>query len=405
MNKFLTGTKEHGSIIIINIFMIFYAIREGLIESGSEDFRIFLEAGKALNQLNNLYFVYFQTEQGNTMPYAYPPFFAMILSPFKQICSSKVLVFSWMLLNNVFITRIFFLLFKIFNINYKHRFFIILFLFVLRFILHNYDMAQVTIFWVYLMLEAFYKLEFKAENRFAAFLIALGISIKILPIVMFLYFLMNKKFTSVLWTIFFCLILNFLPFLIYPNDYLLTQYKDFLKTIYPFQAGFTYQLFDRATQSIPSLISNYNQFFGNMLNHKQTLGLIALVSIAWLIGILIMYKKSFGLRYKKFILFSLTLFSATMLIPHQQHYSFFSSIGLYSLWVYWIWEEKFYSKKALYCFIASLIFMIFTTDLFIGAQLKSLLKTYGAIGIGGILMYLSIFLNIHYRYNLIERNL
>jgi hypothetical protein len=396
MNKLTLWIKEHWSIILINVFLIFYAIKEGLIDAGSEDFRIFIGAAKALNQLSNLYFVYFETGKGDAMPYAYTPFFAMILSPFQLILSSKAIVFIWLLLNIVFINRIIFLIDKFLIIKNKHKFFIIVFLFALRFVLHNYDMAQVTIFWVYLMFEAFYQLEYKEGNKTAGFLIALGVSVKILPVAMFLYFLIKKRFSTFFFTILFGVFLNILPFMFYPTDYLIVQYKDCWKTIYPFQEGFTYQLFDRATQGIPSLVSNYNQVFGNLFNHIQTLGFIVLTSIVWLLGIVIIYIKSPTNRYKNFILFSFTLFSATMLMPHQQHYSFFSAIGLYALWAYWIWEVETYSKTALFVFILSTMLMIFTSDLFVGNELKSLFKSYGAIGLGGILLVLSAFMNILY---------
>jgi hypothetical protein len=83
-----------------------------------------------------------------------------------------------------------------------------------------------------------------------------------------------------------------------------------------------------------------------------------------------------------------------MLLPHQQHYSFFSAIALYALWYYWVWEEKRYSKIALGFFMLSTLFMTFTSDMFVGNELKSIFKSYGFIGLGGVLLLISVFINI-----------
>lgn len=392
MKERFKNLEKNWALTLINLFLIFYAIREGLIETGSEDFRIFLGASKALSELSNLYFVFFQTGKGDAMPYAYTPFFAMILSPFEILFSNKTIVFLWLIFNIFLLNRVLWILDRVLNFNNNQRVIFFIFLFSLRFILHNYDMAQVTIFWTYLMLEAYYQLEEKSRKIAPAFLIALGISIKILPIAMFFYFINKKRTDQIFWTILFAIVLNLLPFLFYPTDYLIFQYKDCWKTIYPFQEGFTYQLFDRATQGMPSLVSNYNQIFGNVLNQFQTLFLIVFISLVWLIGVFLTHLKS-KCQNKDFILFGLTLFSASMLMPHQQHYSFFSAVVLYSIWVRWIFIEKNYSKIPLTFFILSTILMTFTSDLFVGNDLKSIFKSYGVIGIGGVFLVVSILLN------------
>lgn len=394
MNHFVSWIKKHWSTIIVSVFLIIYAIKEGLFNAGSEDFRIFLGAAEAMSQKSNLYFVYFKTGKGFAMPYAYTPFFAMVLIPFLYIFSIKNIVFLWMILNIVFINRTLSILSRIFNFQSKHKPALIVFLLSLRFVLHNYDMAQVTIFWVYLMAEAYYQIEYKEKSMISSALIALGVSIKILPILMCFYFLIRKKYSAILWVLFFTIIYTALPYLFFPTSYLNIQFMDCWKTINPLQEGFTYQLFDRATQSIPSLVSNYNDYFGNMLNHTQTFLVILLFVFFWLVSVYLIYIKSNALVYKNEVLFSLTVFSATMLLPHQQHYSFFSAIALYALWYYWLCEEKIYSKIALGFFMLSTLFMTFTSDLFVGNELKSIFKSYGLIGLGGVLLLISVFINI-----------
>ena len=381
--------KKYWAELLIYLFLIYYAINEGIIRAGKEDFRTFLGAASALYHHSNIYFQYAHDGEGGQMPYAYLPFFAMILIPFQILFSNKVIVFLWLMFNILLIHRIIRIVSFEFEWKSYQPFIFLLFLLSARFIMHNFDLAQMSIFWVYLMVEAFYQSEIKKRVVLPCSLIALGIAVKFMPLLMLYYWFLKIQWKQILMTILFTVVLIGSPYLFFPMDYIHRQFLDCWKVINPFQSGFNFQILDHATQGLPSIMAFYTQFFELNLNEFQT-NLWILLSRAVLLGwIALIYLSHKKVEHRNFILLSLCTLAASLFMPHQQHYSFFSAVAVYALWSYWLIQKKRCSKVALGLFIFSGLLMICTSDIFVGSEWKSIFRTYKTIGLGSIVLILA----------------
>jgi hypothetical protein len=398
MAKRINFLKSNWALICINLFLIYYIINEGIISPGGEDLRSSLGSSLALQNSESLYFSDFPIGRGDeTMKYAYTPFWSMILIPFVYAFNQQVLVFLWLILSLIFINRILFICCQILMPNNKNIFYLISFLLVSRFVMHNLDVAQMTIFWVYTMVEAYYQCEIQRKFYNPAILIAIGASIKFMPLLMFYYWFIRGRWKSLYVSSLLIILFTCSPFIFFDYYYTSVQFQNCWSVINPLQTGFNFNLIDHATQGIPSILAFYIPLFNIEVNEVQINLIISAIRILFLVWIAVIYKTVFKVESSKssFILFGLCCLGASLLMPHQQHYSFFSSIIIFTFFasilsISWISQNK----SAAFIFFISVFLMTFTLDIFIGNNLKQQCKTYKTIGIGAILLVLSLHLSL-----------
>ena len=323
-----------------NIFLYGFVILVVLIEArGEGDFKIFLSASYDLFQGKNIY----QVLYNDWYHYYYSVLFAIFLYPltFLPLYLAKAI---WLLLNVFFVKRIWLVIenwLPIYLLDRKSKFvFIALsFLFIFRFLLDNFHLSQMTIFILYLTLEG---LNYVFENKLVigSLLLALGIDVKLLPIVFLAYLFYRNNWKACVYIIVFLSALSIVPILfigIEHNNFLLLQRWSLIN---PFKTEHVLDTSERSFHSITTLLSvllvedcgDYHA-----LNLKRNICNISLQKLSLIINaarlILIMcslyFINSKPFRYpssKIQTLYEISYICSIipLIFPHQQHYAFFS---------------------------------------------------------------------------------
>jgi len=188
---------------VVLTFLLISANRQGdlfIYESGSKD----ILAGK------DAYFISYV----DGFRYYYSTLFALLIYPltFLPVYIGNLL---WLGLNAFFLYRTAVLVFGYFDLSIltqkqKILFMAFSLLFSLRFILSNFHNQQITICILYLALEGL-RFIFSGNKLAGALLIALGINIKLLPIVLLPYLLYRREFMASFLIIVFYAVMLFLP--------------------------------------------------------------------------------------------------------------------------------------------------------------------------------------------------
>jgi hypothetical protein len=197
--------------LIILIIILFEA-------RGKGDFNIFISASRDLLSGKNIY----QIQYNEWYHYYYDILFALILAPFTYL-PLYVVKLIWLILNVFFVYRIWKILMEwlpvsLLKKNSKKLFIILSFIFILSFLRDNFHLAQVTIFILYLTLEGLF---FINNNKSIAgsLLIAMGINIKLLPIVIIPYLIYRNQWKSAFYIIGFMVVFLCLPMVFIGVDY------------------------------------------------------------------------------------------------------------------------------------------------------------------------------------------
>ena len=212
MIKFFKSKWSYIVYFIIIIIIILYEAQ------GKGDFNIFLSASRDLMLKKNIY----KTLYNDWYHYYYDVSFALFLFPFTFFPLYLVKIF-WLLLNVFFVFRIWVNIKNLVQISLLKKknqniFIILSFIFIFSFIRDNFHLSQLTIFILFSILEGLNLID--KNNKIAgSFLISLGISIKLLPIVIIPYLIYRNQLKPVIYIILFILLLLFIPALFIGYDY------------------------------------------------------------------------------------------------------------------------------------------------------------------------------------------
>lgn len=185
---------EYAKAVVVLIILAYVVCQI----NNDGDFKVFLEAASVLKKGETPYHLWFVH---HNCLYLYSPFFASLLIPFISL--PHVLVNILFLLSTLYFTaRCFTLLKKYLPQNFSKRWqnellLIIPFLFTARFWLYNISLLQMTVFMLWCMLESLDKIE-KGKYWSGGFILALGINIKLLPIVILPYLFMRMRWKAFL---------------------------------------------------------------------------------------------------------------------------------------------------------------------------------------------------------------
>jgi hypothetical protein len=202
-------TENTGGKIFFRAGCILIALCYLLIESsGTGDLFIFLSASSDVFEGVDIYNKHYV----DGYHYLYSVFFAILLKPLTFL-PFRLARFLWLAINAFLLFRIFKICFsffpadelradgKKFSQNKKMFFILLPFIFCLRFILDNFHLAQITILILYLSLEG-YNLITQKNKWYGTVFIALGINIKLFPLVIIPLLLYRKKFLAAFLVIF-----------------------------------------------------------------------------------------------------------------------------------------------------------------------------------------------------------
>ncbi len=228
-----------GIFALLIFWPAFHSITSG------NDFDIFIRAAYHLNEGKELYTQPFV----NGLYYYYSPIFVAFLQPFTPLkeyiisdqgqfkgityALASVKIF-WSVLGMFLTWRIIRILARIFtfeNVNKEFIFWLIAMILCYRWFFMNLWYGQLTIFILWGILESHFGSIF--NGVFKWFPVALGINIKILPLVFFGKWTLERNYKTMLQVALWFGVLVLIPFLFYPYDYISDQTIKWFTAINP----------------------------------------------------------------------------------------------------------------------------------------------------------------------------
>lgn len=335
LNQLLIKTVKKPWLLFISAVIILISLIEA---KGYGDFHIFLSASKDLIEKENIY----TNSYNQFYHYFYDLSFALILYPltYLPIFYAKLI---WLLLNGVLVIRIWKLLrsylpLEAFTKKGEILFTLLSFVFVLRVLHANFHLAQLTVFILYLTLEALYQIQVKKRNYLGGFLLSWGICIKLMPIVFIPYLLYRLEWRGLIFTIINSLLILLIPVLFIGFDFNLFLLSERWKLINPTNKQHILDTEERSFHSLTTLISTL--FYQNtgeqfLLTYKRNIANLSIEQIGKVILIVRLIFVGFtlyflnSLPFKKPISKIQNLYEIAyicsiipLIFPHQQHYAF-----------------------------------------------------------------------------------
>ncbi len=378
------------------------------------DFKVFLEAAKLVGKGESPYHQWLFVSQNVYCKYFYSPLWAVLLIPSTYL-PYYLTNFFWLTANVWFLFRIWMLLSKYVQLDTlpkaQYQWVLILTLIMsARFILHNFEMIQMTIFLLWGSLESLQFVEKK--NMFAGgLLLALVINIKILPVVLVPYLLYRKEYKAFASTLIFSLLFLLLPAIFLGWNKNLTFLSDWWREINP---GNTEHLletdlgFHSLTALIPTLLTKTKgplPFARNLFNLGPSMAITILNGVRIvLIVVVIRFMKwppfvratsQLQVLYELSYLFLLV----PLIFPHQQKYAFVFILPALFYLSYFITVTHDLSKNAgikgrrialMILLVFAFLLMTLTTDGLIGKRLSELTQYYKTITYGALLLIVAL---------------
>lgn len=335
--------------------------------------------------------------------YYYSLLFAMAIYPLHylgQYWSS----FFWLLLSIMAFHRtwsIFGEYFPAFKIpKWGSVFYIISFLFALRFVRDNIHVGQITILIFYLTIEGLHQIQ-HGNNWKGVWLLALGINIKLLPIVFIPYLVIKGKYKVARNILLVCVLLLIIPVFIIGWEGYSSQMTSFWKLTNPTKNIHILDVDERSFHSLTTLLSTL--FYADTadpytLEIRRYIVSLPLESVKWVIHVgrfiiassvfLIVKPPLFQSDKNNFPTFqewAYLLLIIPLIFPHQQHYAFYFSIPAFMVLLHHTLQNKGYfgEIKSAHLVLLMMIFTLSTLEFYFGMYREYYshfkILTYGAL--------------------------
>lgn len=375
--------------------------------AGKDDFYIFLSAADDLKAPINV----FEKTYVDGYHYYYSVFFALLLKPFVSLPYST-LKFCWLFFNCLLFINLLQILFKSdlvkkLPVQKQSLFVILVFISSLQFFTENINSSQITILILWCCIKGLMLIENQKLVAGAAIL-ALGINIKLLPLVLIPYLFYRGYFKAVVYTICFYFGMMFLPSFIIGYEYNMQLLSTWLSLINPLNKAHVLDVAERSFHGLSTLLSTL--FVENIpdeyaLKLKRNIADVNLETLSKIILGARLFLISLTLYFLKFNFFkkaksnlslclevSYILLLIPLIFPHQQHYAFLFAIPAFSLILYFIFLNNAHSNKVIIG-LTILIYLIFNLKLLLGVFNSYYehykIITYAALLIIPILIYIS----------------
>lgn len=254
---------------VLLLFMLVLAIVYlGVEFQKLADFRIYLDAGKLLNQKRDIY----SRNELNDFKYYYSPLFACFISLFSNL-NYLIPTLIWKLFNLFLLFRIWkilenhFLDLETLKPQHKDWFRIFTFLGIYLFAAESLHYAQMTIFMLYAILEGIKLVFFQKKLILGSLLIALAINIKIIPVVLLPYLIYRKEFKPAMYILAFVIVSLLLPALFVGWEYNSFLHNAWWNSINPLNSEHIVDVDERGFHSLSSLFGSlFSSELGNLHN-------------------------------------------------------------------------------------------------------------------------------------------
>ena len=342
--------------IIIGVLLIVFVGFEFQLYG---DFSIYFAASQDLAKGINVYTYNYGTNQD--LPYMASPALAYLLYPFSLL-SLPVAAAIWKMANILLLYRLWILLEKHFSsVNWKgkqHRTWILLSILSLSFILYrNFHLSQFTVLLLYLIFEGIYQIRKSKYLLLGPFLLGLGITVKILPIVALPYLLFRGYWKQVLLSILFLALTLFLPALTLGFDFALVLNRAWITSISPTSDMNVFDVSQNVVHGIATLISTLtidgigNDYSLSLkrniidVNPSIVVGIIMAVKGLLLLSILFVLRlktffKDIGINIQSFYELSYILLISPLVFPQSRIYNFLFLLPAMSYFSYLIIKHR-----------------------------------------------------------------
>jgi hypothetical protein len=269
---------------VLAFFVIITSFRAG-------DIDFFIETGQRFLDNKDLY----RELYNGSIYFVYSPVFSFLISPFTFL--PIILVrFLWAAANIYFVFEICRIVLSYLPQNeflqsHKVKILFISILFTIHFFNLNFIIGQMTVCMLYLCVKAIYEND-KGNIWGASFLLAIGILIKVMPIIILVYFIYNRNFKAFFATIFLIEILFFLPFIFVSYADMVSHYLSWCDAIINSGGGFERE-YSPSMHSLHSLSIVYFTSYPDILDQSGLLPFHRIIA-------------SFPYEYAKYISYSLS---------------------------------------------------------------------------------------------------
>jgi hypothetical protein len=305
---------------------------------GEGDLYIYLQAGGRLHEGLDIYLTkYIDTQY----QYYYSVLFAYILQPFYAL-SYYWVKFFWLLLNYILFLHLAVLFYRASFLqalkpSTKNWVVAVSILFSVRFVHENIHAAQITIliFWSCIMALRY---SYKGQALKAAVFLAIGINLKLLPLLLVPYLVYRGYFKTVFYGAVFLGVSYLLPSLLIGHDYNLQLLHSWWSQINPTQARHILDVDERSFHGLSTLLSTLlvekvPDLYAMPLKRNildvpyETVSQVLLSARLLLLGFALYFVRSFPFQKAKTAWqfsceVSYLLLLIPLLFPHQQHYAF-----------------------------------------------------------------------------------
>jgi hypothetical protein len=378
--------------------------------SNAGDFRSYYHAGTYLKNGLSPYYFYIP-EEGWVSMFSYPPFFALLMLPFSLL-PIGIAALIWNVLSLAALFRVYALIEGFLDLK-KHlntiqfRYFVFFtILLTVRFILYNFDLTQSTLIVMWGTLEGL-RLIKKDKFVIGSLLLAVVISVKLLPLVILPYLIYRAYFKEAVLTILFILLLNVLPIFIYGKDGFLSILTEWWRIVNPTNIEFTLKqnAGDETTHGLSAFVP---AFFSDSvvrydlrrhflsLNASQ-ITILLLVFRMFFIALTLYFLRS--KPFKKVVSntqfmweVSYLLMVIPLLFPQQMKYAFALLLPAFSYLIFNMMMMEKNTKFRFLILLMSLVFMLTTlsTDGIIGKQFYEYGQYYKLITWGDFILIFAL---------------
>jgi hypothetical protein len=365
--------KSKYAIAIYCLFTIIYIAK---VSPGPCDFYIYLSASKDLFQGKDIFAVNYM----GCFHYYYSVLFAILIYPFNYL-PLLLAQYIWLYFNAFLMWQIIKILggyFKLSLLPVKEQwvFFILCCAFSAKFVLANLYVHQITILILYLIVQGLEYI-FSGKEILGAILIAIGINIKILPILLLPYLIYRRKFiASGLIVIIYALML-LLPAMVigfHQNNILLSSWWQLVN---PMNKEHLMDIDQKGFHSLTSFLANlltYTPPDKQGLQMRHNIANLSLTQLTYVINAVRLVLVAFSLYFLRTRPFytvitkshryweiSYILLITPLIFPHQQHYSFILAVPCMWHILYYVLKDHKNMSKFRFGLISTALTISFLT--------------------------------------------
>ncbi len=373
--------KNKFFLILSGIICFVYCYLEA---EGKGDFYIFMSASGDLNRGKDIY----HTSYTGGYNYFYSVSFALLLRLFYSLSFFWV-KFYWLVLNIV-------LFFSLFNLlatskivgqleeKKKNLFLGLVFLFSFRFFHENIHTSQITILILWCCIYGLYQVH-KGNTLTGSLILAIGINIKLLPLVFLPYLLYRGFFKAFFATVLFYAVAMLLPSLIIGNAYNMALLKSWSELINPLQQRHVLDVDERSFHSLSTLLSTLlvkdvpDTFAMPLKRNIADISVHSLARVLLTVRLVLVALTLFFMRWKPFdkaqslfnglVEISYILLLIPLIFPHQQHYAFLFIVPAFAAVMYFLvfnYDKISKMKKYVIIFFLALIYLTANLKILLG---------------------------------------